>query len=88
MGDDPGPERMKRLLEALKVVFKDLQGATAIDRRLAAGLHGLAVFSDQEISSWARQGRKWRPALVNIEAPALAMAVLSIFEDAWVDLLI
>jgi len=88
MGEDPGPERMGRLLEASKVIFNELQGATTIDRRLAGALHALAVFSDQKISSRARQGREWRRNLVDTEVPALSTSVLSIFEDAWVDLLI
>jgi len=83
MGDDPGPERMGRLIAALRVIFDQLQGATVIDRELAYALHGFAVYPDMHVSSWARQGRKWRPGLVENELPALGFAIESIFAGAW-----
>lgn len=86
MGEDPGPERMARTLEAIRVLFADLRGAGAIDRRLADALFGLAYYGDLQVESWRRQGRSWRTELVDREMPALAMAVASVFADEWADL--
>lgn len=84
MGDDPGPDRMGKILLALRCVFEDLNGANAIDRLLAYALHCLANYSESQISSWMRQGRKWRDGLLEEELPNLLMAVESIFAGEWV----
>jgi hypothetical protein len=83
MCDDPGPERMRRLLLALRCLFEDLRGATSIDRRLAAALHGLAVYSESYSLSGSMQGYKWREGLIVDEIPALGLAVESIFAGEW-----
>lgn len=87
MGEDPGPERMARALEAIRVLFADLRGAVSIDRRLADALFGLAYHGERQIESWRRQGLAWRPELVDREMPALAMAAASVFADEWADLM-
>ncbi|HEY1068099.1 MAG TPA: hypothetical protein VGE52_18390 [Pirellulales bacterium] len=86
MGDDPGVERMRKLLLALKIVFDDLHEATAIDRPLAYALHALAVYPESQASAWSRQGRTWRTHLIADEIPAVALAAESIFAGEWQDL--
>lgn len=75
MGDDPGPERMTELLQALEVLRDDLVGAAVLERELAHALHLLAVEPAAQVESWQRNGRHWRPALVTQEIPALCVAV-------------
>jgi hypothetical protein len=83
MGDDPGPERMQRLLDALRVQFTELGDSQTIDRQLAYALFGLANHVEANINSWITQGRKWPDRLVDRELPELLMAVESIFCGEW-----
>jgi hypothetical protein len=60
MGDDPGPERMRRLLTALQIVGDALKGQDLINRELAAALWvlGSTVVSNYEAGE--RNGIRWR----------------------------
>ena len=86
MGDDPGPERMARIIAATRVVFEELRGAEAVDRRLAYALYGLACYCESEVVSWAGRGHSWRRALTDRELPALLTAVESVFSGECGDL--
>lgn len=86
MGEDPGPERMQGVLHALRCVFEGLRGAVLIERRLAYALYALAVYSESQVESWAKQGRVWRDELLAEEIPNLIMAVESIFSGEWSEL--
>ena len=86
MCDDPGPNRMRRLLRALRSIFEDLRGATVLDRHLASTLHGLAVHSDSYTLAGSMQGYGWREGLITDEVPALVRAVESIFAGEWQEL--
>jgi hypothetical protein len=86
MGDDPGQERMRQLLLALRQIFDEVHGAKTFDRELAYALHVLAVYPEAQISSWSRQGCTWREELVAVEIPAVALAVESIFAGEWEEL--
>lgn len=83
MGDDPGPERMQRIIHDLREVFDGLNGAAAIDRELAHALFVLAVQIEAQLTSWAMQGLVWRDALFTEEYPAILLAVESIFAGEW-----
>lgn len=85
MGEDPGPDRMARVVEAIRVVFDDLSGAETLDRQLAYALFGLGTYTESQVSSWIRAGRTWRDDFTAMELPALLMAVESIFADEWAD---
>ena len=80
MLEDPGPERMRRLLLALRVVFDGLHGRSAIDRRLAGALYYFSACVFQPVTSGAR-GVKWRDEFVATEVVRLEAAVESIFID-------
>lgn len=61
MGDDPGQARMRNLINALRVVFRSLDGRDQIDRELAAALWliGDMVLSNTG-SVWAQSARVFR----------------------------
>lgn len=80
MGQDPGPERMKRLNSALQELDEILRGQTTLDRRLAYAFWALGTYVNQNLHSWAREGRQWRPELMNEELYELLMHVEYLFE--------
>ncbi|HYY57109.1 MAG TPA: hypothetical protein VE842_07220 [Pyrinomonadaceae bacterium] len=82
-GEDPGAERMRRLISALGVVFRSLAGQVQIDRNLAAALFTLGSDVPLTISSLASKGRNWRRGFMEVEVYELLMGVQSIFEDRW-----
>jgi len=83
-GDDPGAERMGRLLVALRVVFDGLAGREVIDRELAGALYGLALYVVVPVGSGLRS-RAWRGEFVEVEVVRLGAAVESIFARTWVE---
>ena len=80
-GDDPGAERMRRLVSALAVVFHALGGRGEIDRRLASALFTLGSDVPLTISSLANKGHVWRKGFMEDEVYELLVGVQSIFED-------
>jgi hypothetical protein len=84
--DDPGPDRMHRLVLALRRLFEDWRGVTVLDRRLASALHELAVYADRYTLSASMEGYGWRMGLIIDELPALMRAIHSVFEGTWPDL--
>jgi hypothetical protein len=80
-GDDPGPERMRRLVSALAVVFHSLSGQGVIDRKLASALFTLGSNVPLTISSLANRGHVWRKGFMEEEVYELLVGVQSIFED-------
>ena len=80
-GEDPGAERMRRLVSALAVVFHSLGGRGEIDRRLASALFTLGSDVPLTISSLASKGHVWRKGFMEEEVYELLVGVQSIFED-------
>ncbi|HKY04281.1 MAG TPA: hypothetical protein VJQ56_05305 [Blastocatellia bacterium] len=80
-GEEPGAERMNRLISALAVVFRALGGRVEIDRKLAAALFALGSELPLTISSLASRGHVWRKGFMEDEVYELLMGVQSIFED-------
>ncbi len=80
-GEDPGPERMRRLVSALAVAFHALKGRGEMDRRLAAALFTLGAHVPLTISSLANRGHVWRKGFMEDEVYELLVGVQSIFED-------
>jgi hypothetical protein len=80
-GDDPGSERMRRLVSALAVAFHSLSGRGEIDRRLASALFTLGSNVPLTISSLANRGHIWRKGFMEEEVYELLVGVQSIFED-------
>ncbi|HYE20434.1 MAG TPA: hypothetical protein VEA69_18450 [Tepidisphaeraceae bacterium] len=78
-GDDPGAERMARLVGALWEVYLGLQDQASIDRRLAAALHALSSYVFHQVASGTRS-RSWRDEFVAREVVQLGEAIESIFE--------
>src|SRR5687767_12074921 len=83
MGNDPGPARMHRLLEALYVEFTELGDSQTIDRELAYALFGLANHVEANVNSWMSRGAKWPDRLAERDLPELLMAVESILAGEW-----
>jgi hypothetical protein len=83
MGRDPGAERMRRLLEAMQVLFDRIDGQDKIRREVAAALYVLGTEIPAQIESWSRNGAVWREDLVRHEMPRLLLAVESLFEGEW-----
>jgi hypothetical protein len=75
MGEDPGPERMAGLLDAVALVSADAGVAQTVSRRLAYALFSLAHHGAGQVESWAAAGRSWREELLEQEIPALLLAV-------------
>ena len=75
MGRDPGSDRMQRLNAALEELDGLLAGQTALDRRFAFALYALAYHVEQQVLSWAREGKKWREDFLDDELPRLLMHV-------------
>ena len=80
-GEDPGAERMRRLVSALAVVFHSLGGRREIERRLAGALFTLGSDVPLTISSLASKGHAWRKRFMEDEVYELLVGVQSIFED-------
>jgi len=80
MGQDPGRDRMKRLIGALKELDKILRGRTTLDRRLAYAFWALATYVEQNIHSWAQEGRQWPPELASEELIDVLTYVEYLFE--------
>jgi len=82
-GEDPGTERMVRLIAALRTVFDALSKQAELERHLAAALFTLGSDLPLTISALASQGQVWRRGFMEVEVYELLMAVQSIFEDRW-----
>ena len=82
-GEDPGTERMHKLILALSTVFNSLKGQAELDRQLASALFTLGSDVPLTISSLASRGQNWRRAFMEVEVYELLMGVQSIFEDRW-----
>ena len=80
-GEDPGAERMRRLVSALAVVYHTLAGRALIDRKLAGALFTLGSDVPLTISSLASRGHVWRKGFMEEEVYELLVGVQSIFED-------
>jgi hypothetical protein len=80
-GEDPGAERMRRLVSALAVVYHSLGGQPEIDRKLASALFTLGSDVPLTISSLAGKGHTWRKGFMEGEVYELLVGVQSIFED-------
>lgn len=80
-GEDPGAERMRRLVSALAVLYHSLRGQGVIDRRLASALFTLGSDVPLTISSLAGKGHSWRKGFMENEVYELLVGVQSIFED-------
>jgi hypothetical protein len=83
MGRDPGPERMRRLVEAIKVLFGRIEGQDKVLRDVAAALYVLGTEVPAQIESWGRNGAVWREDLMQRELVELLTAVESLFEGEW-----
>jgi hypothetical protein len=83
MGEDPGPERMAAIVDAIRTVHDSLDGVDMIGRSLAYALHCLATEVPTNINSWIRVGATWREALVAKEQFRLMRAVESVFSGHW-----
>lgn len=84
-GEDPGSERMARLISALGTVFESLTGHTEINRQLAAALFTLGADVPLMVSSWASKGHIWRQEFTEQEIYKLLTTVQSIFEGRSLD---
>jgi hypothetical protein len=84
-GQDPGHERMRQLILALRTVFDALGKQAELDRHLAAALFTLGSDVPLTISSLASKGQTWRREFMETEVYELLMGVQSIFEDRWLD---
>ena len=84
-GQDPGRERMRQLILALRTVFHSLGKQAELDRHLAAALFTLGSDVPLTISSLANKGQSWRREFMEIEVYELLMGVQSIFEDRWLE---
>ena len=80
-GEDPGTERMLRLVSALAVLYHSLRGQGLIDRKLASALFTLGSDVPLTISSLAGKGHGWRKGFMENEVFELLVGVQSIFED-------
>ena len=80
MGQDPGRDRMKRLIGALKELDEILRGQTVLDRRLAYAFWAIAFYTAQHVDSWVREGREWPPELANEEVIDVSTYVEYLFE--------
>jgi hypothetical protein len=84
-GLDPGRERMRELISALRTVFHSLDKQAELDRHLAAALFTLGSDVPLTISSLASRGQMWRKEFMEEEVYELLMGVQSIFEDRWLE---
>jgi hypothetical protein len=82
-GNDPGPERMGRLISALRTVFRAVARQAELDRQLAAALFTLGSDVPLTISALASKGQAWRREFMEEEIYELLMGVQGIFEDRW-----
>lgn len=81
-GDDPGRDRVRTLIAALRVAYEGLRGRSQVDRRLAYALFALS-FGVQGTLAGEHRSREWSEELLTQEQYQLGMAVEGIFADAW-----
>ena len=84
-GEDPGTERMERLIAALHTVYESIAGHTEINRQLAAALFTLGADVPLMVSALANKGHVWRPHFMEQEIYKLLTSVQSIFEGRSLD---
>lgn len=82
-GQDPGRERMRTLVSALRTIFNSLSRQAELDRQLAAALFALGSDLPLTISALASRGQIWRREFMEDEVYQLLMGVQGIFEDRW-----
>jgi hypothetical protein len=80
-GEDPGTERMRRLISALDTIYNSLSGHVELNRGLAAALFSLGSDVPLTISALASKGHAWRRGFMEVEVYELLVGVQSIFED-------
>jgi hypothetical protein len=80
-GEDPGTDRMRRLVSALAVLYHSLRGQGVLERKLASALYTLGSDVPLTISSLAGKGHSWRQGFMEDEVYELLVGVQSIFED-------
>jgi hypothetical protein len=83
MGRDPGSERMRHLIRAIKVLFDRIEGQDKILREVAYSLYLLGTEVPTQIESWARNGATWREGLMDSDLVNLLEAVESLFRGEW-----
>lgn len=83
VGEDPGPERFEQLHQALQAYFQLSKASTALERDMALALHSLAFHTRTQFEHWHREGKSFRPNLLDQDLPRLCLAVESCLEGRW-----
>ncbi len=81
MSDIPDAHRMRRLLDALQIVFNNFRGESSLDRELASALFCLAFHVQGDIDGHIDRGIELRPTFVDDEMVRMFLLIESIFED-------
>ena len=87
IGEDPGPERMRAVTEAVRAIFEHMRGESAISRRVACALYSLAFYTDTGFNASLQHGMKFRDDLFDPELLLLQSAVESVFADELIEYL-
>lgn len=82
MGDDPGSERIEKLISAIQFLSVAWEGLPTLDRRVAAALWILGECGISNYESFAAIGRKWRDGYLD-QIGRLQTAVELLFFDAY-----
>jgi hypothetical protein len=84
MGQDPGRERIKKLLEALRVLYEQSREEQHISRSLAYALFAIA-FTVQGYVQGAQRSTEWSDEFVDDEQYRICLAVQSVFANQWAE---
>jgi hypothetical protein len=79
MRDDPGPERMKRLIESLRRISEKSDNWTTLDKRLVSALHFFSFHADGLVQAWKNSGIPIRESLYYNELPTVYILIDQIY---------
>jgi hypothetical protein len=65
-GNDPGRERVSQLLSAITIIFDSVRGETALDRKIAAALFGIA-YGIETITATSTPSKSWWKEFLELE---------------------
>lgn len=85
--DDPGSERMRRRIDAVRITVASESGKSALDRAFASALWGVGHIAWEQYALWPEAARAVRPSLEK-ELIDLSEAVEAVFFDDRTDPLV
>ena len=84
MGQDPGRERVAKLVRAIRVIYDQLRDEQQVSRPLAYALFAIA-FTVQGHVQGGQRSSEWPDEFVDDEQYQICLAVESVFANRWAE---